>query len=157
MLIFGALDNEPDPKRKTLVERAGEPRSTVVAPSRPAVKGTSLIGAARNTSFSSSLSSRTPSVSSRSTSNGSFSSSVGPGHRPASAYGSRPQTSMAFNDSATTRPASVQRPRPATSMENHLSEEDFPLGAGETKGVCSKHLRFSLPFSHRKDIRHFKT
>lgn len=40
-------DNEPEPKRKTLAERAGEVRS-IAAPTpsaRPAVKGTSLVGA----------------------------------------------------------------------------------------------------------------
>jgi len=39
----------PEPKRKTLAERAGEPRSTTMpAPtsnSRPTIKGTSLVGA----------------------------------------------------------------------------------------------------------------
>lgn len=45
---YVATDAEPDPKqRKTLAERAGEPRS-IVAPtpsSRPAIKGTSLVAA----------------------------------------------------------------------------------------------------------------
>lgn len=41
------LDNEPEPKRKTLVERAGEPRSIATATHGPraVVKGTSLLGA----------------------------------------------------------------------------------------------------------------
>jgi len=45
--LLTKADNEPEPKRKTLAERAGEPRS-IVAPtpsSRPVVKGTSLVGA----------------------------------------------------------------------------------------------------------------
>ena len=130
------VGNEPEPKRKTLAERAGEPRSIAAPTSRPVVKGTSLMNAARNTSFSSSVYShtRTPSVSSRSTSNGSFSSSVGPGNRPKSAYGSRPQTSMAFAQSTTTRPTSLAMPRPATAMENHESEEDLPA-QGKRKGM----------------------
>src|SRR6187402_3479385 len=76
----------------------------------------------RNTSFSSSASSRAPSVTS--SRNTSFSSSVGPGTRTASTYGSRPQTSMAFSQSTTTRPTSFQRPRAATSMANHSEDED---------------------------------
>jgi kinesin family protein C1 len=130
-------DGEPEPKRKTLAERAGEPRSIAAPPtSRPAVKGTSLVGAARNNSFSSSVSSnkRMPSVSSRSTSNGSFSSSVGPGSRPKSAYGSRPPTSMAFAQSTTTRPTSMVAPRPATAVENHSSDEDLPA-QGKRQGM----------------------
>ena len=40
-------DHEPEPKRKTLTERAGEPRSIAATStsSRPAVKGMSLVGA----------------------------------------------------------------------------------------------------------------
>lgn len=43
-----ATVNEPEPKRKTLAERAGEPKSSIVAPtptSRSFMKGTSLVGA----------------------------------------------------------------------------------------------------------------
>lgn len=135
ILTFFA-DNEPEPKRKTLAERAGEHRSIPAPISRPVVKGTSLAGVARNTSFSSSVSShsRTPSVSSRNTSNGSFTSSVGPGIRPKSAYGSRPQTSMAFAQSTSTRPTSSAMARPATSMESHSEEEDLP-SQGKRKGM----------------------
>ena len=41
-------DNEPEPKRKTLAQRAGEPNSiaAVSVSSRPTVKGTTLVGAA---------------------------------------------------------------------------------------------------------------
>jgi hypothetical protein len=41
------LVSEPEPKRKTLVERAGETKSVVAATpsSRSLVKGTSLVGA----------------------------------------------------------------------------------------------------------------
>ncbi|RAL63663.1 hypothetical protein DID88_003706 [Monilinia fructigena] len=73
--------NEPAAKRKTLVERAGEPASTLTrTPSvrKPSVQGASLVDMKsnftqpRNTSHSSSVSSRTPSVSSRHTSSSSF-------------------------------------------------------------------------------------
>ena len=67
-------------------------------------------------------------------SNGSFSSSVGPGNRPKSAYGSRPQTSMAFAKSTTTRPTSMVPPRPATAMENQSSDEDLPA-QGKRQGM----------------------
>jgi hypothetical protein len=45
--VLIGVDNEPEPKRKTLAERAGEPSSLGAAPatSRPVVKGTSLVGA----------------------------------------------------------------------------------------------------------------
>ena len=147
---FIAADGEPEPKRKTLAERAGEPRSIAPQPaSRSVVKGTSLMGAARNNSFSSSISShhRTPSVSSRSTSNGSFSSSMGPGNRPKSAYGCRPQTAMAFTQSTTTRPTSAVVPRPTTAMESHLSDEDLP-SQGRRKGMLAvPSLSSSFPSS----------
>ncbi|KAH9214620.1 P-loop containing nucleoside triphosphate hydrolase protein [Leptodontidium sp. 2 PMI_412] len=125
---LGGTFNEPEPKRKTLAERAGEPRS-IAAPtpsSRPPVKGTSLVGAgksmhSRNPSFTSSTSSRAPSVSSRHTSNGSFSSSVGPNGRPKSSYGSRSQ----FSQSTMTR-GTTALPRPATSMDTHSSDDDVP-------------------------------
>lgn len=91
-----------DLKRKTLTERAGETNRPAPAPpsSRPinaAVRATSISGAQRQTSFSSSISSsRPPSVTSmRNVSNSSFASSLGPGSRPSSAQTHRPQTSMA--------------------------------------------------------------
>ena len=42
-----SVDNEPEPKRKTLAEKAGEPRSTTASTTsaRPTVKGTSLVSA----------------------------------------------------------------------------------------------------------------
>lgn len=86
----------------------------------------STMNSSRANSFSSSISSRPPSVSSRTTSNGSFSSSVGYGNRPASYHNSRPQTSMAFNQSTMSRPgSSIPKTRPATSMDNHSSDEDI--------------------------------
>lgn len=53
-----SVDNEPEPKRKTLVERAGEPRSIAAAtPSaRPVMKGTSLASAGVSFFFSSNIS-----------------------------------------------------------------------------------------------------
>ncbi|KAJ5039005.1 uncharacterized protein L3040_006678 [Drepanopeziza brunnea f. sp. 'multigermtubi'] len=118
---------EPEPKRKTLAEKAGEfPKPSVAAPTvRPLVKTTSLAGAGRSihnrnpSNSSSSFTSRTPSAaSSRNTSNGSFSSSVGPNGRPKSSYaGGR------SNFSQSTRAATVL-PRSTTSMDVHSSEDD---------------------------------
>lgn len=104
----------------------------------------SNLGLNRNSSFSSSVSSsRTPSVSSRHTSNGSFSSSVGPGGRP--------QTSMSFNQSTSRRPASAApKSRPATAMDNHYNDPGMrPLNSftssfpyiQEKSGLQSKKLR----------------
>lgn len=158
---LGAYYNEPEPKRKTLVERAGEPRS-LAAPStgtRPNVKGTSLVGASkgansmtvsRNTSFSSSTSSRATSASRNTT----FSSSVGPGARPASAYGPRPQTSMAFSQSTSTRPTSLQRPRAATAMAHHLEEDDDDVprkGKGKAFDIDSRLGTIEAMYSEIKD------
>ena len=112
-------------KRKTLVDRAGEPSRPTPAPpsSRPVnahVKATSLAGVGRETSFSSSMSSRPSSVaSSRNTSGSSYSSSVGPGSRPPSSHSYRPQSAISNHR--------LQRPvpslnRPATALELHEEE-----------------------------------
>ncbi|KAF7857168.1 hypothetical protein EAF04_009409 [Stromatinia cepivora] len=123
-------NNEPAPKRKTLAERAGEPVTTMArTPSvrKPSVKGTSIVdiknsfSQPRNTSHASSVSSRTPSVSSRHTSSSSFSQSVGPG-RPKSAYGSRPPS---YSQSTTSRPNTSQsKGRPNASKDSTSSDDD---------------------------------
>ncbi|KAH7412781.1 P-loop containing nucleoside triphosphate hydrolase protein [Cadophora sp. MPI-SDFR-AT-0126] len=145
-------DNEPEPKRKTLAERAGEVGTrSIAAPTtsaRPAVKGTSLVGAgksmhSRNPSFTSSTSSRAPSASSRNPSNSSFSSSVGPNGRPKSSYGGRSQ----FSQSTATRGTAL--PRPATSMDTHSSDDDLP-SHGRRKGT---EPLISIPSSIHKKLR----
>ena len=126
-----------DRKRKTLAERAGEPSRPTPAPpsSRPVnahVRATSLAGVARETSFSSSVSSRPSSVAStRNTSGSSYSSSVGPGSRPPSSHSYRPQSAMSH--------ARFQRPvssltRPATSLEAHEEEPGTARHLGKRKG-----------------------
>ncbi|KAG4025248.1 hypothetical protein MFRU_062g00020 [Monilinia fructicola] len=122
--------NEPAAKRKTLVERAGEPASTMTrTPSvrKASVQGTSLVdmksnfSQPRNTSHSSSVSSRTPSVSSRHTSSSSFSKSVGPG-RPKSAFGSRPPS---YSQSTTSRPnTSLAKTRQHASKDSTSSDDE---------------------------------
>ncbi|CAL3964036.1 unnamed protein product [Diplocarpon coronariae] len=123
---LGAPLNEPDPKRKTLAQTAGEynkPVEAAISSARPAVKGTSLVGAksthTRNPSLKSSISSSRPtSVSSRNTSNGSFSNSVGLNGRPKSSYGGG---RSAFSQSTRTGTALA---RPVTSMEIHSSDDE---------------------------------
>ncbi|QSZ29211.1 hypothetical protein DSL72_003722 [Monilinia vaccinii-corymbosi] len=132
--------NEPAAKRKTLVERAGEPASTLTRTAsarKPPVQGASLqdiknnFNQPRNTSQSSSMSSstssRTPSVSSRHTSSSSFSKSVGPG-RPKSAFGSRPPS---FSQSITSWPAKA---RLYASKDSTSSDDDgMPPPGGRRK------------------------
>lgn len=125
-------------KRKTLAERAGETARPAPAPpsSRPVnsyVRATSIAGAARDTSFSSSVSSsRPPSVASgRNVSNSSYSSSVGPGSRPPPVNSYRPQTAMGH--SRIQRPTYTQS-RPATSLEVHEEDPDATRVGGKRKG-----------------------
>ncbi|MCJ1243548.1 kinesin-like nuclear fusion protein [Trapelia coarctata] len=107
-------------KRKTLAETAGEVVKPKPAPpsSRPVnatVKATTIAGLSRQTSYSSSTSSRPPSASSmRNVSNTSFSSSVG-GARPPSSAGHRPHAST--SSYAMQKPAMAPR-RPASSFDN---------------------------------------
>ncbi|ESZ89993.1 kinesin [Sclerotinia borealis F-4128] len=124
--------NEPAAKRKTLIDRAGEPATSAMirTPSvrkLPPVKGTTLVDMTnnftqlRNTSHSSSISSQTPSASSRHTSSSSFSQSVGPG-RPKSAYGQRPPSQ---SQSTTSRPNTSQaKGRPNVSKDSTSSDDD---------------------------------
>ncbi len=121
-------------KRKTLAERAGETSRPAPAPpsSRPvnaAVRATSIAGAPREPSFSSSVSSSRPaSVSSiRSVSNSSFSSCVGFGSRPPSAQANRPQTAM--SKSRIQKPTQTPS-RPSTSLETHPGT----VAVGKRKG-----------------------
>ncbi|KAL5351334.1 kinesin-like nuclear fusion protein [Pseudogymnoascus australis] len=132
--------NDDEPKRKTLVERAGEPArpNTTFAPGRSVVKGTSLTSA-RSTSMASSTSSRAQSSSSRNTSASSFASSVGPGPRPQSSYGGRPQTSM-----SRTRSNTATSKRPATAMDDHLDPGGGPA-TGKRQGRTQHSHTSSLP------------
>ena len=125
-------------KRKTLAERAGEvARPAPVPPSsRQAnayVRTTSIAGAARDASFSSSVSSSRPtsSASTRNLSNSSYGSSVGAGNRPPSGQAYRPQSAMSY--------PRLQRPfgaskRPATSLEAHAEEPRTARSANKRKG-----------------------
>lgn len=124
-------------KRKTLAERAGEPfgRPAPAPPSsRPInahVRATSINGASRDSSISSSVSSRqTSGASMRNTSNSSYSSSVST--RPSSAQLYRPQSAMAAH-------SRIQKPvstigRPATSLEVHEEEPGIARTVGKRKG-----------------------
>ena len=123
-------------KRKTLAERAGETSRPVLAPpsSRPVnphIRTTSITGASRETSFSTSVSSSRPSstTSTRNASNSSYASSLGQGSRPPSAQAYRPQSAMSYSR--------IQKPmsslhRPTTSLENH---EEEPATVKKRKGM----------------------
>ncbi|KAK0511539.1 hypothetical protein JMJ35_006112 [Cladonia borealis] len=128
-----------DRKRKTLAERAGEPSRPTPAPpsSRPVnphVRATSLAGVARETSFSSSVSSRPSSVAStRNTSGSSYSSSIGPGSRPPTSHSYRPQSAMSYQRFQ--RPVSSLN-RPATSLEAHEEEPGTARNLGKRKVIA---------------------
>ncbi|RFU26155.1 hypothetical protein B7463_g10193, partial [Scytalidium lignicola] len=104
---IGANGGEPEPKRKTLAERAGEPKTAQIPqPSAKfGFKGTSLVNAGKalaanrgstNSSFSASVSSRATSSHSRTTSVNNFSNSMGPSSR---GPGARPKTATGFSQS----------------------------------------------------------
>ena len=121
-------------KRKTLAERAGEPtgRPAPAPPnSRPYsahLKATSIAGAFRDSSLSSSVSSRqTSGASMRNISNSSLSNGVGT--RLPSAQSHRPQSAMAAHSRI--RKAVSTMSRPATSLEGYEEEE---LGVAQTIG-----------------------
>lgn len=142
-------------KRKTLVERAGEPPrpAPALASSRlvnAGVKTTSIAGASRQTPFSSSVSTRPPPSSVvRHASNSSWSSSVGPGSRPPSAQPFRPQSAMA---------RSTQKPlpstsRPASSFDTHSKTSGAVQTFGDSKSISpfsSSHKRYPAHLSQFK-------
>ncbi|KXX81490.1 Kinesin-like protein klpA [Madurella mycetomatis] len=123
----GHTTGMPEPKRKTLAERAGEPNGTrshhpSAAPGlpRPAsgIKGTSIAA------LSSGI---PPPTASRHAPTSSFAKSVGPGGRAAPSV--RAPTSMGFTQSTNGRPRGPSRPRPATAIGNREKEDE----AGPTK------------------------
>lgn len=129
---------EPAPKRKTLIERAGEPaRSNVVAPShvRPpssaSVRGTSS-SCSRNPSLLSATSLQTPSVTATSAvSNGVSSSKSGSESQAASARAKHPKTTEVGLPQTAKKPS-----RPASSLDNHTAATDKPA-LGKRKGMSS--------------------
>ncbi|KAF2248383.1 kinesin-domain-containing protein [Trematosphaeria pertusa] len=117
---------EPDAKRKTLRERAGEPYGSVLAAppsSRPVNNVVKSIAANGSRGFSASTSRVPSNKTSRHISANSFGGSVGPGSRVPSAngYGARPKSAYGHSRSKSHH----QGARPATSMAQH-EEEDRP-------------------------------
>ena len=145
----------PAPKRQTLVDRAGDKagESRIVAPtptsSRMAsagVKATTLVGA-RNPNFSSSTSSRDPSVPGRNP----LGRSIGHGNRPPTAQSKyRPQSSIGHNRAP--RPATTPHMRPASSMEVDRSEND-KSAAGKRDGMTALSFSTSGRFPRRLSER----
>ena len=119
---------QPEPKRKTLAERAGEPiksqiPSATLGLARPTngVKGSSIAAL-----------SKPPVTASRHAPTNSFAKSVGPGARPPPT--GRAPTSMGFAQSTNGRPRGLTRTRPATSMGNREREEEA-VPANQQKGM----------------------
>lgn len=128
-------------KRKTLAETAGEVKRPTPAPpsSRPvnaAVKATTIAGLSRQTSYSSSTSSRPPSVTSmRNVSSTSFSSSVG-GTRPPSSAGHRPHASTS---SFSMQKHTMASRRPASSFDNRLDHNRTVQANGNRDSMTPFH------------------
>ncbi|KAL8775223.1 MAG: hypothetical protein Q9209_000229 [Squamulea sp. 1 TL-2023] len=127
-------------KRKTLADRAGEPRRAPQAPSInanattiAATKPSSWNGNYRQPSFSSSVTSSRPSsvASSRNISGGSFTSTMTTASRPPSAQTHRPQSAMA--GSKIQRPAMTQW-RSASSFNTHFTQTFAGRGQGQRSG-----------------------
>ncbi|KAL8721206.1 MAG: hypothetical protein Q9225_002055 [Loekoesia sp. 1 TL-2023] len=125
-------------KRKTLAERAGEPFRKPPAPGinkqlNSGMKASTLAGAYRQPSFSSSVASSRPSsvASSRNVSNASYTSTMSTGSRPPSRQAHRPQSAMA--GSRIQKPQSVQS-RPFSSMDAPVSGPATGRGPGKSSG-----------------------
>ncbi|KAL8685134.1 MAG: hypothetical protein Q9224_005947, partial [Gallowayella concinna] len=130
-------------KRKTLADRAGEPRRAPQAPtiSASAIAGnkpSSWSGSYRQPSFSSSVASSRPSsvASSRNISGGSYTSTMSTTSRPPSAQAHRSQSAMA--GSSLRRPQSTQG-RPASSLDAHATQPAVGRGQGQRTG-CPESL-----------------
>lgn len=141
-----ALVPEPQPKRKTLVERAGAPASANFASSLPVSDPfkTTAPASYRNGSFASSTNSRTTSNTSGRQAHGSSISSNG--RSVATKYG-RPKTAMGHSRS-TTQPSNIYRP--GTSMGDNAGVKTQPQQNGMVKISdnislraiqCTKHVR----------------
>ena len=131
-------------QRRTLAERAGDVEKRATGPSNHKFgtayyNATSLNGASRTTSLSSSVSSRPhSSASSRTVSNSSYSSSMGPGARPPSSASNR--SISALNNHRLQRPT---HGRSGNSLEPHYEEPLNGSVLGKRKG--------RTPFSFQPD------
>ena len=139
---------EPATKRKTLVERAGEPpRPNSGAQSLSRSVNSAVTSAAqagpRNTSFSSSVSnaSRTTSATSRTTSASSNRSVVGSIGRAAGNH-LRPHTAMSHT--RTVQPTQNGTGRPVTANGDHDTSDDQPI-LGKRKGRIPSYLSSATP------------
>lgn len=125
--------------RKTLADRAGEVSRPAPMPpgSRPLNSGVKSYGTAapyHDISFSASTSSFRPS-SSTSSRNTSFSSSIGPGGRPPSAYSNRGQA--VIGNSRVRKPSQLRRPSTSQDMRQNMNRAN--QGIGQNTGM----LKFS--------------
>ncbi|KAL1841012.1 hypothetical protein VTJ49DRAFT_7528 [Mycothermus thermophilus] len=117
--------SHPDPKRKTLLERAAEPHKSVGLP-RPAatgIKGSSIAALHAET-----------------TQRHAFSKTIGPGAKPPAV--TRAPTSMGFSSSTMARPRGRTTARPHTSMANR--EPDSAPSSPPKKGLSKCFQELSL-------------
>lgn len=114
--------SQPDSKRKTLVERAGESLKSQIPSAGSGLPRTAVN--LKGASIAALSSSALPAATSRHVPASNFAKSVGPGARPPPT--SRAPTSMGFNQSTNVRPRGVTRTRPATSMANREMEDEGP-------------------------------
>ncbi|KAI9852272.1 MAG: kinesin-like nuclear fusion protein [Thelocarpon superellum] len=134
----GSALPEPTPKRKTLVERAGDtaglnlPPPSSVRPASAAVRAATLAGV-RGTPFSASVSARAPGMSGRQMPSSSFSASIGPGSRVSSkSTTSRPESASGQVHASQQRPMSLSRP--ASAMEGGAGDAETSM-VGKRKGM----------------------
>ncbi|KAL2263286.1 hypothetical protein VTK26DRAFT_7476 [Humicola hyalothermophila] len=113
---------QPDTKRKSLMERAGEPIKSHIPPTTPALARAA--GALKGSSIAS-LNAQKPPVAGSTTrhaaNKGSFANSMGPGTRPPSI--ARPSTSVGFSKS-TTYTRSRANTRPGTVLGTRESDKE---------------------------------
>ncbi len=121
-LTWGRTVSSPSPKRKSLVDRAGEPyKPQIPAPGTGLTRA--AMGGIKGSSIASLASTNIPLPGpSRQIPASSFAKSVGPASRTAGP--TRAPTSMGFTQSTSTRPRGLPHTRPATAMANRKTDPE---------------------------------
>ncbi|KAK7994022.1 drug resistance protein [Apiospora arundinis] len=147
---------QPEPKRKTLAEKASEfpgaTRSQIAAPTpaRSFIKGSALKDIAKPTNTKPTRPLSYNSTTSRHTSNSSYASSIGPGSRPPSRSS---HTSYSHGRSGSVRSAASRNGRPMTSMGVREEEEQQkPSNNNNAWDVDERLGTFESEFKAMKDI-----
>ncbi|KAK6836146.1 P-loop containing nucleoside triphosphate hydrolase protein [Apiospora arundinis] len=151
---------QPEPKRKTLAEKASEfpgaTRSQIAAPTpaRSFIKGSALKDIAKPTNTKPTRPLSYNSTTSRHTSNSSYASSIGPGSRPPSRSS---HTSYSHGRSGSVRSAASRNGRPMTSMGVREEEEQQKPSNNNNGTKIPKRLAkakscSNLPISKRRKV-----